>query len=690
MAGVRCMTDAVNTGPKPLPAFVIARHGVPEAPGSGGLSPLQAALLDDPAPVRIAAAPTGAGKSHAFERAAVDYGARILFVVPTRRLAQNLATSIAEGLSGHGASNAEIARRLAVWTSDERRRQAAESPEVSVNRRRYREVYAMDLKPGEGQMIVATPESVAIALLAPLLRGHGADPVDLATVLGFDHVVFDEFHTIDARGFGLAAAVACIAAALGPERGAARVTFLSATPVDIAPALEAFEVPTGAIAHLEERIVTDLSPEREGGRVIHGDIAVGFERAASLADLLEAHADAAAACLAREDHGQVVIVLDSVRALFEAAPMVASWCDRLGVGPGNRLMINSVSDSADARTTRLFTEDRQADPSHFAVLLATSSVEMGVTFRAGMMVMDPGFGAASFVQRLGRVARGDVSGTVVVRLEPGREDREPWLRRLLSDLAGLSGRVTVEAFANAVLEPLRESFAHAPSVASEALLEKPVPYGAMPERATWCAAVFWAAMQRADHVYKGQRDTLRAFSTQKARHVLAELSMIERTGIRPARVWVAAFLREARTLRTMLPSVRVVDPDGCSREVRWSIYAGTPELTAAPAMEAPARFGVVFEVRVDRPVEAILGSGERQSYTHVVEAMQPHVGRTLMLDHRRLVSDYLAALRHDHGRAEDREEETAIEGALRLSALTGIVPTAGEMDAPRPANNTVL
>lgn len=684
------MTVSAHPDPKPLPAFSIARHGVPEVPGSSGLSPLQAALLDHPAPVRIAAAPTGAGKSYAFECAAVDYGARILFAVPTRRLAQNLATSIAESLSRHGASEEDIARRLAVWTSDERRRQVAETPEVFVNRRRYREVNAMDLKPGEGQMVIATPESVAIALLAPLLRGHGTDPVDLATLLGFSHIVFDEFHTIDARGFGLAAAVARIAAEYGPEQGAARVTFLSATPVDIAPALEAFEVPAGAIAHLEESIVTDQEPERNGGRVIHGDVSVRFEWAANISDLLEAHTDAAAACLARNDHGQVVIVLDSVRALFETAPRVAEWCDRLGVGPGDRLMINSVSDSADARTTGLFTEDRQADPRDFSVLLATSSVEMGVTFRAGMMVMEPGFGAASFVQRLGRVARGDVSGTVVVRLEPGREGREPWLRRLLGDLNGLSGRVPVEAFTDAVLAPLRERFARAPSAASETLPERPVPYAAMPERATWCAAVFWAAMQRADHVYKGQRDTLRAFSTKKARGVLAELSKIEQTGIRAARTWVAAFLREARILRTMLPSVRVVDPDGRSRDVRWSIYAGTPELTAAPVMEAPAGSGAVFEVRVERPLNAILGSGEHQRYTHTVEVLQPHVGRTLTLDHRRIVGEYLTALEHDLGRAEDREEETAIKGAISLSRLTGIVPSVGAADAPPQATNTVI
>ena len=68
-----------------------------------------------------------------------------------------------------------------------------------------------------------------------------------------------------------------------------------------------------------------------------------------------------------------------------------------------------------------------AEPGRFAagphrraedarLIVATSSVEVGVNLDTRLMLTDPGFGGASFLQRYGRCARGDVPGRVVVRL----------------------------------------------------------------------------------------------------------------------------------------------------------------------------------------------------------------------------------------------------------------------------------
>ena len=73
-------------------AVTIARHCVGSDPETG-LSPLQQDLLTRPEKVRIADAPTGAGKSYAFQRAMIA-GERVLFIVPTRRLAQNLIAGL--------------------------------------------------------------------------------------------------------------------------------------------------------------------------------------------------------------------------------------------------------------------------------------------------------------------------------------------------------------------------------------------------------------------------------------------------------------------------------------------------------------------------------------------------------------------------------------------------------------------
>ena len=52
---------------------------------------MQERLLRSEKLVRLVSAPTGSGKSYAFMRAVLEEYARVLFIVPTRRLLQNVA-----------------------------------------------------------------------------------------------------------------------------------------------------------------------------------------------------------------------------------------------------------------------------------------------------------------------------------------------------------------------------------------------------------------------------------------------------------------------------------------------------------------------------------------------------------------------------------------------------------------------
>ena len=251
---------------QPLFSFVIPRHCV--VAGPNGLSPLQEALINHPARIRIASAPTGAGKSYAFQRAVQDKK-RVLFIVPTRRLAQNLAASLLE---------ADPSAQVALWTSDERERQKAENPEINIGRLRVRQLRGLEAR-REGDIIIATPESVAWLLLRPSNAGVGEAWAGLPDpIREFDHIVFDEFHSIDARGFGLAAALCKVVGSISGDHGA-RVTFLSATPIEITRPLTALGVPASAIAHLEESVLTGTSAETGTRRALHGDVAVSFHDA---------------------------------------------------------------------------------------------------------------------------------------------------------------------------------------------------------------------------------------------------------------------------------------------------------------------------------------------------------------------------------------------------------------------------
>src|SRR4051794_29346407 len=238
--------------------FTIARHAVPVREAYGGLSDLQHAMLDDEHPIRIFSAPTGAGKSYAFQRG-VMCGRRVLFIVPTRRLAENLAAAMRHDFAARGIGEDATARRIVIWTSDERRRLETEDSTIRVGRLRVRQLRQSDLAADEGRMILATPESVAWGLLRPPRPDHGESALNIADVLrGVDHIVFDEFHTIDPRGLGIAAAVAAITSRV---RGGARLTFLSATPIDVRSALVDFGIDPAFIALGQETVVTGARNE---------------------------------------------------------------------------------------------------------------------------------------------------------------------------------------------------------------------------------------------------------------------------------------------------------------------------------------------------------------------------------------------------------------------------------------------
>lgn len=659
--------------PAPLPAFRVVRHCVPRGPD--GLSPLQERMLADPSPVRICSAPTGAGKSYAFQRAVVRDGARVLFVVPTRRLAQNLARALMEDPE---RIPEETARRAVVWTSDERARLKAEHPELNVGRLRFRQMRGLDLPEG-GCLIVATPESVAWLLLGPSFRPRGAPTLDLTDLARFDHVVFDEFHTIDARGLGLAAAVSRVVADV-PD--SARVTFLSATPIDIAPSLTAFGVPPEAMRVATEQVVTGEETATGDARALHGDVAYRFIDSPTMLCALQANESSIRVCLHRGL--QVVVVFDSLADLNREKQDIAEWCEAIGVPRRERLALNSIDDSVVTADDALFEIGRQRDPLAYKVLLATSTVETGVTFRAGLMVMDPGHDAASFVQRAGRVARGDLPGEVVVRVTDRNVARAPWLREMMREFPTDGSRIDVGRFMHVALASDRKQFRCADGALTDA---PPETFRSMPQRAVWCAAVFWAALEKAGHVRLGQQRSLRRFTPGKARYVLARLREIEATGLESAGAWRDAFLREALHFRIILPRVAVRDATGQCRSVPWNIYVSHSDLRSAPAVVGADGN---IEVRLDRRLDEMVRTSPTEGWTLSVEALFPHERRRAPLDWKRQKEAWLREAERTLRSPLRAAQKKALEAACSLVRLSGIVPLVDTDDSAGTAGKTVI
>lgn len=652
--------------------FTIARHAVPVREAHGGFTDLQHAMLHDSAPIRIFSAPTGAGKSYAFQRGVVRDGLRVLFIVPTRRLAENLAAGLRRDLAAEGLDEAAIARRIAIWTSDERLRLEREDPTVRVGRLRLRQLRQTDLAAGEGRMILATPESVAIGLLRPTRPEYGEIAINIADVLrGVDHVVFDEFHTIDPRGLGIAAAVAAITSRI---IGGTRLTFLSATPIDVRSALVDFGIDPASIAIRRETVITGAADEIGNARAVHGDVDVAIIPEDDIPALLGRLEPEIRHCLEGEGEippRQLVVIYDSVRDLHRDKAALATVLDRLGIGITERLAINSFDDSVEHGVDGGFTIGSRQNPLGFRVLVATSSVEMGVTFRAGMMVMQPGYGAASFVQRVGRVARGDEPGRVVVAI-PSKGLQEPERRRLFERLAALPPRLEIGDFLAACLESVVEHFE---TRAGELDREDGV-FARMPARAAWCAALFWAALRRTWTSTRGTKETLDNFRTPKAGRLEALLRTLERERGTYAE-WARQFVAEATILRDITPPVDLVDPDGQRRTVRWEDYASTAELMAMPTRYDAGRDRL--EVLVDEPLDqrdGILSRLGGERWTRDVETFWPHSLETDFVPHRLATDEFLKRLDDAlaNRRSGARRHLAAMESAATLVRLTRIVP----------------
>ena len=538
--------------------LTVARHAVQV--GADGLSPLQRALIDDPARVRIAEAPTGAGKSYAFQRALRDHRQRILFIVPTRRLAQNLAAGLIQDLiHADGWASARAEGVVALWSADQTAL-LKEQGVTHISGVRLRQLQALTPASDDGEMIIAVPEVVSALLVRrPLLTGQAALGVfDLLD--DFDHIVFDEFHSIEARGFGLAALFALLATAPranGVGFGRAKVSFLSATPLDLRPTLIQVGVPTEQISLLREQIQAE-------GRFVHGDVRLTLTADPSLYDLILRLLPAISAELAAGR--QVVVIYNALASLERDLPALAPHLAAAGIDPGRVLVVNSVRDStATGHQRDGFATGRQRDPLAYDLLLATASVEMGVTFRnANLMLMEPGFEPMNFLQRYGRAARRGADGQVFVRLDAAEEGRKPWLRDLRRWVAERAGQVVgIQDLTQVLSQSVQQAFANpSPPTANDT-----PTFGLLPRQASGCAGLYWHLLlahlsnqgPRRQHLLEHRPASAKLIhALEQAVRQLARDPELEPNVTR----WLGLFRAQGFDLRGIEPKVRVVSNQG--------------------------------------------------------------------------------------------------------------------------------
>lgn len=656
--------------------LTIKRHCV--AVLENGLSPLQQQLLNESTRVRIVDAPTGAGKTYAFIKALLQ-GSRILFIVPTRRLAQNIAASVINDLIKAGWSSTLAEQKLAVWSSD----QTAILREQGVDHiRGLRVRQIQQLSPrlqGESEMIVAVPEVVSQLLL----RGHPERPQTglnkgqagfgvLDVLEYFDHIVFDEFHTIEARGFGLAALFAKLASVTTEVNttgyGRAKVSLLSATPLNIKPTLQALGVPDTEIAELQEELT-----EGANDRALHGDVRLVLQEHSTMPALVAEYLSAIQAA-AQQDQ-QVVLIYNALADLRRDLATLLTQFHSVGILVNQVLVINSIDDSTQ-QSHQHYQSGRQQNPDNFAILIATASVEMGVTFRAAnLMLMESGFAPMNFLQRYGRAARRGADGVVVLRLDNASLERHPWLRALQTwGNAHQQQTVSILELSQVLSQEAQQAFQT--STESTALY-----FGALPQQAVYTSGLYWQLLLRHPSTSKHRKDHLRQHQPDSSKWAYSKLRQLEpllqdSTYAKAAKQWQTLLFMQAMQLRNIGKRVLVIEADGRELQIERVWLERETDIMRRFPPRYDEREQAYFQLQGE--LDDYLLDDKNRAMRRL-DVYFPHTKRSIELEsNNRLISEWRKVLsqRDDDTEAAWEDYPEAMQAAEQLVVLTGLIPSS--------------
>ncbi len=444
---------------------------------------------------------------------------------------------------------------MQIWSSDQTavlREQGVEN----IRGYRVRQMQVLDTTRSGGEMIVAVPEVVS-QLLQRKWLDKGQSGFSVFDVLDdFDHIVFDEFHTIEARGFGLAALFAKLASVstdAGSEGyGVAKVSLLSATPLDVKPVLLKLGVPEAQIAEMHEEIT-------ETGRSLHGDVQLVLESLSGIPDVLQQQMARVGEEVAQDR--QVVIIYNALADLKRDLSVLVQHLQSTGISASKVLVINSIDDSGENHQSGYgFHIGRRQNPDDFNILIATAGVEMGVTFRAAnLMLMEPGFAPMNFLQRYGRAARRGEDGVVIVRTDSTLENRYPWLRELCGWIGANADRqVSILELSRVLSQSVQAQFCND---------EDTLFFGSLPQQAAYTSGLYWQALLHHKSSKSHRWKHLLQHQPASSKHLYVLLkqfsALAEDDYYRDAAVkWRELLFAQALNLRDIGARVRVIEGDG--------------------------------------------------------------------------------------------------------------------------------
>jgi len=211
----------------------------------------------------------------------------------------------------------------------------------------------------------------------------------------FDYIVFDEYHLYDESQIANILTLTFMRNIFIQENNKIKYLFVSATPeAGLKEILQDFNFEY-------EEIIEEIIEEKSNARIIHGKLDVEIHQAREFTLLIENKFNEIEEEI--KAGKKVLIIFDKIADLFNFSKSIAKRF------PNNKIVKSTGYSSQN--------ENQNDEIKTANIILATNKAEVGVNYDVEYAIIQPGRFYRNFVQRFGRVARGNVSGKIVIAVK---------------------------------------------------------------------------------------------------------------------------------------------------------------------------------------------------------------------------------------------------------------------------------
>jgi CRISPR-associated endonuclease/helicase Cas3 len=346
----------------------------------------------------IITAPTGTGKSYAFpfpvlnaknQPANIDSeyeNVRGLIVLPTNALISELTASFQKTYKAQGV----VVNQLT-------------GPELDKHQVKGHERWKKAIEiVQQSDLVITNPDLINYAMHGGYHQwaGHSkTGSTRFSTFLAkFNYIIFDEYHLYDEAQIANILTLARLRDFFlrnnKVEKGSihgVRLLFVSATPEEGLKRILESE------GYEYEEIVEPIVSQSKQTRAIHGSLEVEFTDCKNIKALIRSKIPELQEVLKTR---KALLILDKLRDVQELAKELEANFPKYTIYQSTGYVSKTEDHNEKIRAAHL--------------IIATNKAEVGVNYDVEYCIMQPGKYFQNFVQRFGRVSRGDLDGKVVI------------------------------------------------------------------------------------------------------------------------------------------------------------------------------------------------------------------------------------------------------------------------------------